>query len=198
MPPPNGELEPPPPPPDHNHEIRSQNDPMNRGEKPDPAEMEAHHAKIQAELFARFDKNQDGQLQFDEMKFLPHMGLPPPPPDGEFDRSKSSASEIGDEVSLGTASSAANMQPTDFCMEQNYPNPFNTLTTISYQLPMDAHVTLAVYNVAGELVKTLVDGYQPASSYQVSMEFSDQTSGQYFCRLQAGALSDVIMMSYIK
>jgi mannan endo-1,4-beta-mannosidase len=52
--------------------------------------------------------------------------------------------------------------PAAPALRQNYPNPFNGRTTIEYDLPFDAQVTLAVYDATGELVVRLVDGWQRA------------------------------------
>ena len=50
--------------------------------------------------------------------------------------------------------------PTSYSLAQNYPNPFNPVTTIKYTIKERAHVSLKVYNVAGQLVRTLVDEVQ--------------------------------------
>ena len=50
--------------------------------------------------------------------------------------------------------------PESFTLYQNYPNPFNPSTTIKYNLKDDGYVNVAIYNVAGELVKTLFNGQQ--------------------------------------
>ena len=55
-------------------------------------------------------------------------------------------------------SSIAELIPESFTLYQNYPNPFNPLTTIKYILNDNSYVNVAIYNVAGELVKTLFNG----------------------------------------
>jgi len=73
----------------------------------------------------------------------------------------------------------------------NYPNPFNPTTTISFTLPREDHVTLAVYTVSGQLVRTLIDGKRPAGAATASWDGRGAggqalSSGVYFYRLQAG------------
>jgi hypothetical protein len=70
-------------------------------------------------------------------------------------------------------------------------NPFRDYTTLSYSLPEAAPVRVAVYNLAGALVRTLVDGVQPAGSHQLSLAREDRASGalapgMYFVRITAG------------
>ena len=57
--------------------------------------------------------------------------------------------------------------PEEFALSQNYPNPFNSETNISYQLPAESDVRLEIYNLAGQLVRTLVSDRQEAGSYTV-------------------------------
>ena len=49
--------------------------------------------------------------------------------------------------------------PLEFNLEQNYPNPFNGRTNINFSLPFSAHVDLKIFDINGEVVKTLYQGY---------------------------------------
>ena len=75
--------------------------------------------------------------------------------------------------------------PKQFALMQNYPNPFNPTTTIDYQLPKDAHVSIRVYDILGQLVSTLVDGEESAGYYKVNFDGLRYASGVYFYRLVA-------------
>lgn len=68
----------------------------------------------------------------------------------------------------------------------NYPNPFQQTTTVTYQLPEDAHVTLTVYNALGQRVQTLVDGLHSAGRHEATVEANSWGSGWYACRLRVG------------
>ncbi len=76
--------------------------------------------------------------------------------------------------------------PNQFELSQNYPNPFNPNTTISYSLSRNSDVELAVYDLLGRKVRTLVKRRQPAGSYAVRFEAGDMPSGIYLCRLTCG------------
>ena len=76
---------------------------------------------------------------------------------------------------------------SSFTLYQNYPNPFNPSTTIEFDLPKTADLTLKIYNILGEEVATLVSDRLTAGSY--AYEWSRPTgiaSGVYLYRLQAG------------
>ena len=81
--------------------------------------------------------------------------------------------------------------PMSFALHQNYPNPFNPRTTIAFQLPTAEHVELAVYNMMGQKIKTLIAVEKPAGAHTVSWDSQDNlgkgvVSGVYFYRLQFG------------
>lgn len=81
--------------------------------------------------------------------------------------------------------------PRELALGQNYPNPFNPGTTISYSLPAPSAVSLKVFSITGQLVRTLVRGNQEAGRYSVSWDGTSDSkvsvsSGVYFYQLKAG------------
>ena len=73
-----------------------------------------------------------------------------------------------------------------FQLQQNYPNPFNPSTEISYTITKAGYVTLKVYNMLGQEIATLVNGYQTANTYKVNFNASGLSSGVYFYKLSSG------------
>ncbi|MDZ7797849.1 MAG: T9SS type A sorting domain-containing protein [Candidatus Marinimicrobia bacterium] len=88
--------------------------------------------------------------------------------------------------------------PSEFELSQNYPNPFNPVTIIAYKLPENAGVQMNVYDMSGRKVRTLVNEYANAGSYEVHFDASDLPSGVYFYRLSAGNYSTVRKMVLMK
>ena len=76
--------------------------------------------------------------------------------------------------------------PRTFALEQNYPNPFNPETVIGFQLPLETHVTLKVYDLLGRKVAVLASENMPAGRHEVAFDASMLTSGLYLYRLEAG------------
>jgi hypothetical protein len=88
--------------------------------------------------------------------------------------------------------------PTEFVVRQNYPNPFNPTTTIKFGLPVEAHVTVKVYNAIGQEVLTVVDELKSAGYYRVTVDASKLPTGMYFYRVQMGDYSVAKKMLLIK
>jgi flagellar hook assembly protein FlgD len=100
-----------------------------------------------------------------------------------------------------THSSDRNM-PGEYTLAQNYPNPFNPSTTISYRLSKSGQVEIKIYNVKGQLVRTLISEHQAAGQHIVQWDGRDTrgqkaTSGIYVYQLKtenwSGAKKMVLM-----
>ncbi len=74
--------------------------------------------------------------------------------------------------------------PAQISLSQNYPNPFNPETTFTYTIDHAQKVTVRVYDLLGRVVATLVDGVQPAATYQVTFDASDLASGIYLYQIE--------------
>ena len=73
--------------------------------------------------------------------------------------------------------------PIRFQLSENYPNPFNPVTTIRYGLPRDAHVRFVIYDIRGNEIEVLVDGYQKAGFHSILVDASKWASGVYVYRV---------------
>ena len=96
------------------------------------------------------------------------------------------AAKVGYYHLYGTVVTGAddpNTTPKVYSLDQNVPNPFNPMTTIRFTLPARSHVTLAVYDVSGQLVATLVDSEMPAGIHDESFDARGLASGVYFYRI---------------
>jgi agmatine/peptidylarginine deiminase len=93
--------------------------------------------------------------------------------------------------------------PMQFSLSQNYPNPFNPTTTIQYTLKEDCHVSLKIYNISGQEVRTLVNEYQPAG-YKATIwdgrNSSEQPvpSGIYLYKIRAADFTEYKKMVLVK
>jgi hypothetical protein len=81
---------------------------------------------------------------------------------------------------------ASNIVPKAYSLSQNYPNPFNPTTNINFSLVKPSNVTLAVYNVLGQKVATIVNQFMQAGSYTYQFDASKLASGIYIYRIEAG------------
>ncbi len=93
--------------------------------------------------------------------------------------------------------------PRFYSLSQNYPNPFNPITRIGYSLPKGSYVKLEIYNILGQKVATLVDGFQKPGYKTIFWDGTSEggipvSSGIYFYRLRAGRFSDTKKMVVLK
>ena len=88
--------------------------------------------------------------------------------------------------------------PAEIALGQNYPNPFNPSTMIRYQLPVNSHVELKVFDLLGREVATLVDGRVSAGYHEVSFNAPGLSSGLYIYRLVTETASFQRRMTLIK
>jgi hypothetical protein len=91
----------------------------------------------------------------------------------------------------------------NFILQQNYPNPFNTNTTIRYAISNVSNVSIIIYNVLGQTVKTLVNGRKDAGNYEVSWNGKDDdghaiSSGIYIYKLKYGITVKTNKMMLLK
>ncbi len=82
--------------------------------------------------------------------------------------------------------SEPNSPPASYDLAQNFPNPFNPITTIEFALPQAAKVKLVVYDLRGEIVRTLEEGELPAGFHARAFDTAGLASGVYLYQLQAG------------
>ena len=105
------------------------------------------------------------------------------------------------EEALGTE--LIDITPDVFYLYQNYPNPFNPSTIISYNLPIDSHVNIAIFDVLGRKVKTLTDQYMKVGKNLIQWNgVNDQgklvAGGVYIYKIQSGDYKESKKMILVK
>jgi hypothetical protein len=100
----------------------------------------------------------------------------------------------------GNTSAGENTEPapTRYLLNQNYPNPFNGKCLIEYILPQPSVVQLDIYDILGQKVATLENGYRLAGVHQVTWESGALPSGLYFYRLSSDEFSETRKMLLLK
>ena len=94
------------------------------------------------------------------------------------------------------------MAPYEYSLSQNFPNPFNPSTAIQYSLVKAGMVSLKVYNVVGQEIATLVNGYKEAGRHTVIFDanagITGLSNGVYFYRLETGSFSSMKKLVFLK
>ncbi|MBK7228203.1 MAG: T9SS type A sorting domain-containing protein [Ignavibacteriales bacterium] len=89
--------------------------------------------------------------------------------------------------------SKSNLIPDNYVLYQNYPNPFNLATTIKYELPEPAFVTLIVYDIIGREVARLVNEEKTEGRYTVQFNAANLSSGVYIYKISFNNLSNKLV-----
>jgi hypothetical protein len=97
----------------------------------------------------------------------------------------------------------ADFIPNDFALHQNYPNPFNPVTTINYDLPEQAHVSIMIYDIMGRKIRHLVNGIQEPGFKTTIWDASNNlgepvSAGMYLYRIQTDRFSKTMKMVLLK
>jgi hypothetical protein len=107
------------------------------------------------------------------------------------------------DIDFNYSSTEPSVVPVAARLGQNYPNPFNPETTISYEMLQNGEVTINVYNLKGQKVKTLVNDTKAAGEHTVVWNGKDDSgnnvsSGVYFYKMQAGRYTSTKKMILMK
>ena len=110
---------------------------------------------------------------------------------------------IGTPVNTLTLRRATPVIPETFTLHQNFPNPFNPITTLSYDLPKDSDVRLAIFDMLGNEVATLVSTSQQAGFRSVHWDATDSmgrpvSAGVYLYQIHAGEFVQTKKMVLLK
>ena len=88
--------------------------------------------------------------------------------------------------------------PESFNLSQNYPNPFNPSTKIFYTIAEASNINLAVYNILGQQVAQLANGFKNVGTYEVTFDAEDLPSGLYIYTLETGSTKLTKKMTLLK
>ncbi|MBK9334608.1 MAG: T9SS type A sorting domain-containing protein [Ignavibacteria bacterium] len=91
--------------------------------------------------------------------------------------------DFGTVTPVGIVSNVENVN--SYYLSQNYPNPFNPSTKITFNIPVSGNISLKIYDMLGREVKSLVNDFRNAGTYNVDFNGADLSSGVYFYKLDA-------------
>lgn len=100
--------------------------------------------------------------------------------------------ELSDVVEISVQASE------ELTLNRNYPNPFNPTTVISYSIPNEDHVTLEIFDVLGNKISQLENGYKSAGNYSYEFDATKLTSGIYFYTLKTSNFVETKKMLLMK
>ena len=143
-----------------------------------------------------YDEGQESYLWMYELGF-PYDSSNVEWPQAGHDRWNSSNYEFR-EPPISSVDDGPQSLPYAFYLQQNYPNPFNSSTSIKIGIPRKAEVTIAIYNLMGQRVETLINAQLERGDYALLWNVADFPSGIYFARLTSGKFVVTRRMALIK
>ena len=91
-----------------------------------------------------------------------------------------------------------NVIASSFKLSNAYPNPFNPSTSMTLKIPFAANVNVNVYNVSGQLVSNILNGYMDADSYDITWNANEMSSGVYFIKAKVAGITETQKVMLIK
>ncbi len=88
--------------------------------------------------------------------------------------------------------------PQAFTLGPVYPNPFNAAADIGFSLTRSSDVNLTVYDLSGQALAVLHEGFTEAGHHRASWNASEMPTGIYFCRMEAGGLSESVKLVVVR
>ena len=100
-------------------------------------------------------------------------------------------------------STETDILPKEYTLHQNYPNPFNPITQIRYDLPENSYVSIAIYDLIGRKIKSLVNTHQNAGYRSIHWNATNDlgqlvSAGMYIYTIQAGGFRKTRKMVLLK
>ena len=169
---------------------------------------EEYNATVAVRSFDHFPESpEDGQVIYQgDGQYVQDVDIPP----NQWIYYTVFARNDGGEYSIPTDESRASIIPGGVGVTDNetlphrisylrsYPNPFNATTTLQYSLLQSSGVTIEIYNIVGQRVATIYEGFQDAGEHSIHWDSSAFPSGVYFARLEAGGQSQTVKMMLLK
>ena len=88
--------------------------------------------------------------------------------------------------------------PRELKLFNNFPNPFNPSTTITFSIPEPENITIDIYNVSGQKIKSLINGSMSAGEHSVRWDAAGSPAGVYFYKIKAGKFERTMKMTLVK
>lgn len=154
-----------------------------------------------------FTKQQNESKVWEKIGFIPGNGNSNSPKSYEFiDRNPVGGCKFAyrlkqiDSDGIFEYSDAVEIEviPHEFELFQNYPNPFNPTTKIKFSVPNQSELRIDLYNMIGEIVKTLAEGKYETGNYEIDLDMSNLSSGIYLYKMQSNGFVKVRKLLLMK
>ena len=123
--------------------------------------------------------------------------------DGLLIESGDNVAEVAVGVGIEVSVEEPNISPSKFELGQNYPNPFNPSTNIKFDIAQNSHVSITIFNLAGQKVSTLINRPLNTGSYTITWHGLDDNgyqlpSGMYFYEMRTPSYQSIKKLVLVK